>query len=137
MVSIQIRRGFDGGIFQKMLQDTPQVLRKPASKSTAMRKPYSFTSTVKRPASTASQKSQQVSNKMHLRNFEASRIFIADETHLNEHKPNVLAKFGRPQPEQVWLWGAVLHGHLKTHFLSVFYVIMPMHSMESRAGTGK
>ena len=114
MVSIQIRRGFDGGIFQKMLQDTPQVVRKPASKLLVMRKPSSFTSTVKRPASTVSQKSQRVPNKMHLRNSEASRMFIADGTRLSEHKPNVLAKFGRPQREQVWLWGAVLHGHLKT-----------------------
>ena len=29
----------------------------------------------------------------------------------------MLAKFGLPQRDQIWLWGAVLHGHLKTHFL--------------------
>ena len=36
---------------------------------------------------------------------------------MNKRKPNVQAKHGRPQRDQVWLWGVVLHGHLKTHFI--------------------
>ncbi|OLQ08723.1 hypothetical protein AK812_SmicGene7756 [Symbiodinium microadriaticum] len=46
-----------------------------------------------------------------------ARIFIADETHLNKRKRNALSRTGRPQRDQVWLWGAVLHGHIKTHFI--------------------
>ena len=29
----------------------------------------------------------------------------------------MLSQNGSPQRDQVWLWGAVIHGHLKTHFI--------------------
>ena len=50
-----------------------------------------------------------------------SRIFIADETHLNKSKPSILAKYGRPQRDHIWLRGAVLQGHMKTHF--IFHIL--------------
>ena len=55
---------------------------------------------------------------MHLKYAGNARIFIADETHLNK-KQGALSRSGRPQRDQIWLWGAVLHGHVKTHFFRV------------------
>ena len=51
---------------------------------------------------------------MHLKYAGNAHIFIADETHLNK-KQDALSRSGRPQRDQIWLWGAVLHGHVKTH----------------------
>ena len=54
--------------------------------------------------------------KMRLKYAGNACIFIADETHLNK-KQGALSRSGRPQRDQIWLWGAVLHGHVKTHFI--------------------
>jgi hypothetical protein len=37
-------------------------------------------------------------------------VVQVDEAHLNKHKPGKLVKSGRPQKDQVWVWGAVLQG---------------------------
>ena len=38
-------------------------------------------------------------------------ILQVDEAHLNKKKPGKLSKSGRPQKDQVWLWGAVIQNH--------------------------
>ena len=113
---VQMRDGFDGNIFQRVPKEDSKALRRPSSSSTATRKPASGTSTLKRPSSSLILKKLASTNRLHLKHAGKTRIFIADETHLNKRKPNVLAKHGRPQRDPVWLWGAVLHGHVRTHF---------------------
>ena len=111
---VQIQSGFEGAIFKKMVTGKPNPTRRPAC---ATKKPSSSASTLKRPSSSSIRKKPSGVKKLHLKSSGSSRIFIADETHLNKRKPNVLAQNGRPQRDQVWLWGAVLQGHLKTHFI--------------------
>ena len=45
------------------------------------------------------------------------RIVVADESYLNKSKPGKLSKVGRPKKDQVWIWGAVRQGFMKTHFV--------------------
>ncbi|CAK0872033.1 unnamed protein product [Prorocentrum cordatum] len=45
------------------------------------------------------------------------RVLIADESFLNKRKPGKLNKCARPQKDQLWIWGAVLQGKSRTHFL--------------------
>jgi hypothetical protein len=37
-------------------------------------------------------------------------VLQIDESHLNKKKPGKLSKEGRPQKDQVWIWGAVVQG---------------------------
>ena len=103
---VQMHDGFDGAFSQ-------EVLRKPSSGTKAQKKPAS---SCKRPASSSTSMKRPGVKKIYLKSSRDARISIADETHLNKRKPNALAKRGRPQSDQVWLWGAVLQGHIKTHF---------------------
>ena len=113
--------GFDGAFSQ-------EVLRKPSSGTKAQKKPAS---SCKRPASSSSSMKRPGVKKIYLKSSRDTRVFIADETHLNKCKSNALAKRGRPQSDQVWLRGAILQGHIKTPSFSVFLTILEILSIES------
>ena len=57
-------------------------------------------------------------------------ILVADESYLTKSKPGGLCKAGRPKKDQVWIWGAVRQGFMKTHF--VFRVLK--HPNDAYAG---
>ena len=59
------------------------------------------------------------------------RIFVADESYINKRKNSGLSRTGRPQRDQVWIWGAVLHGHVNTHL--VFRILQhPDHAHDGK-----
>ncbi|CAK0795080.1 unnamed protein product [Prorocentrum cordatum] len=45
------------------------------------------------------------------------RVLVADESFLNKNKPGKLNKAARPKKDQIWIWGAVLQGKARTHFM--------------------
>jgi len=45
------------------------------------------------------------------------RVLIADESYLNKNRPGKLSKHGRPKKDQIWIWGAVLQGSIRNHFI--------------------
>ena len=112
---IHMSKGFESALSQK-------ILRKPSTYKVCIKKPASTYQVAKKPASalkrpSSSSASRRKPNKLHLKAAGNSRIFIADEAHLNKKKHGILSKHGRPQRDQIWLWGAVLHGHVRTHFI--------------------
>ena len=119
-------QGFDSALSQELLRKPFACkisIKKPAASYHVMKKPSSRTAPAKKPASSlkrpsSSSTSPNKPKKMHLKYAGNARIFIADETHLNK-KQGALSRSGRPQRDQIWLWGAVLHGHVKTHFFRV------------------
>ena len=119
---LQMSQGFDIALSQELLRKPSACkisVKKPAASSHVMKKPSSRTAPAKKPASSlktpsSSSTSLNKPKKMHLKYAGNARIFIADETHLNK-KQDALSRSGRPQRDQIWLWGAVLHGHVKTH----------------------
>ena len=86
----------------RLLHFTRQVAEEPAS---TLKSPSSSSASVCKPS------------KLHLKHAGAARIFIAGETHLNKKKHHILSKYGCPQRDQICLWGAVLQGHVRTHFI--------------------
>ena len=125
---IQMHSCFDSPLFQKLLETSSATTRAPIRPSSSKKRPFSSITSRKRPskskpmpskkpsASSAVWKKPSVAKK-HLKKNHRGRVFIADETHLNKRKPSILSKHGRPQRDQIWLWGAVLEGHVGTHFL--------------------
>ena len=117
---LQLNQGFDGPLFQRLNTASSKrsrraVTKKPASKAFKRPSASSSQTTLKRPS--ASTMKRPSVKKTHIKFAGKARIFIADETHLNKRKRNALSRNGRPQRDQVWLWGAVLHEHIKTHFI--------------------
>ncbi|CAK0872465.1 unnamed protein product [Prorocentrum cordatum] len=45
------------------------------------------------------------------------RVLIADESFLNKNKPGKLNQAARPKKDQIWIWGALLQGKARTHFM--------------------
>ena len=124
---IQTHSCFDSPLFQKLLATSSTTTRAPIRSSSSTKRPASSITSLKRPsskrmpskkpsASSAVWKKPSVAKKQ-LKNKHRGRVFIADETHLNKRKPSIISKHGRPQRDQIWLWGAVLEGHVGTHFL--------------------
>ena len=122
---LRTRNGFESPIFQALMPTSPSLFRKPASCSTSSKRPASAKSSqpslgtsspavLKRPSLKSA---KAVLKRPGLKCKGPGRVFIADETHLNKRKPSVLSKHGRPQRDQIWLWGAVLEGHVQTHVL--------------------
>lgn len=97
-----------------------RVLKKPASSSTtSTKKGPSAKKPTKKPASSSSiSVKKKPSTKQKARNSRLKkRVLIADESFLNKNKPGKLSKYGRPKRDQLWIWGAVLQGHSRTHFV--------------------
>ena len=122
---LQMSQGFDSALSQELLRKPSACkvnTKKPAASYHVVKKPSSRTAPAKKPASSLKRPSSSSTSlnkpkKMHLKYAGNARIFIADETHLNRKKPGALSRSGRPERDQIWLWGAVLHGHVKTHFI--------------------
>ena len=134
---LQLNEGFDGPLFRRLHRASSRrpgtaATRKPASKTykrpstssskTALKRPSASSAALsktalKRPSASSAALKRPSMNKTHIKFAGKARIFIADETHLNKRKRNALSRTGRPQRDQVRLWGAVLHGHIKTHFI--------------------
>ena len=112
---LHTRDGFESPIFQALTPTSPSLFRKPASCGASSKRPASAKSSKR--SLGASSSAKPVLKKPSLKQKTSGRVFIADETHLNKRKPSVLAKHSRPQRDQIWLWGAVLEGHVQTHFL--------------------
>jgi hypothetical protein len=84
------------------------VAKKPARASLVKKKPTSKYVKL-RPASAKFAKQVKKTIK--------KRVLIADESFLNKSKPGKLTKAARPKKDQIWIWGAVLQGKAKTHFV--------------------
>ena len=97
---LQITHGFDGKCFKALEKPTN---KRPASASRAPAPRKKPAACMKKPSSARSSKK--------------ARIFVVDESHLNKHKPGKLSKQGRPQKDQIWIWGAVLQCSMSTHFI--------------------
>ncbi|OLP83431.1 hypothetical protein AK812_SmicGene21185 [Symbiodinium microadriaticum] len=112
----QLQQGFQSNMFQTLQQHSskkaPSRMKRPAS--------------CKRPASGLRKK--PVSNTPVAK--KSPRVFIADESYLNKRKAGSLSRTGRPQKDQVWIWGAVLEGCVSTHF--IFRILK--HPSEAAAG---
>ena len=102
----QLNFGLDGPIFQGLGKTS-------TSKSTSTRS----NSNMKRPSSSSVICKKPCVTNTISKSKDKGRILIADETHLNKRKPSILAKYGRPQRDHIWLWGPVLQGHVNTHFI--------------------
>ena len=112
---LQLDSGFNHPFFKDM-EMQPHMRRR-----VSLKKPASHT-TQKRPAtqqrpSTVVLKKPSTALQKHILKKNQKRIFIADESFLNKKKPGKLSKYGRPQKDQIWIWGAVLENNIKTHFL--------------------
>ena len=108
----KLHDGLDGSLFQSLMRASTSSNSPPSKK-----RPASASASTKRPSTSMSAKKKPSIAKIHLKAHENRRILIADETHLNKRKPSILAAHGRPQKDQIWLWGAVLQGHVNTHFV--------------------
>ena len=121
---LQMSQGFDSASSQELFGKPSACkasIKKPAASYRIMKKPSSRTAPAQKPASSLKRPSSSSTSlnkpkKMHLKYAVNARIFIADETHLNK-KQGVLSRSGHPQHDQIWLLGAVLHGHVKTHVI--------------------
>ena len=102
----QLSFGLDGPIFQG-LENTSTRTSVSTRSDSKMKRPSSSSVVYKKPSVTKTISKAKGKG----------RILIADETHLNKRKPSILAKYGRPQRDHIWLWGAVLQGHVNTHFI--------------------
>eukprot|EP00439_Symbiodinium_sp_Y106_P054477 s3618_g7.t1 len=111
---LQLDSGFNNPFFKDM------EMQRHMRRRVSLKKPASHT-TQKRPAtqtcsSTVVLKKPSTALQQHILKNQ-KRIFIADESFLNKKKPGKLSKYGRPQKDQIWIWGAVLENNIKTHFL--------------------
>lgn len=44
-------------------------------------------------------------------------VIMGDESYLNKGKRSKLARHARPQPDQIWIWGATVQGYGRTSFV--------------------
>ena len=111
---VKITHGFDGKFFKALEKPTTSTTISPKKRpASTTKRPASASKTRdprKKPAACMKKPSSAISSNN-------ARIFVVDESHLNKHKPGKLSKQGRPQKDQVWIWGAALQGNMSTHFM--------------------
>ena len=139
-VDITLSKGLDSPFF-KRLEESVDAMKKPAATqkkpAAAQKKPAAVK---KKPAAVQQSRSakralrqlKRPAGKQKIRNHTLKkRVLIADESFLNKNKPGKLSKTGRPKPDQLWIWGAVLQGYSSSHF--IFRILdHPSEAMEGK-----